>query len=186
MNINIEEEEEEEEEERGDENPSQKVTQSPPPPNKSVEAKKKKKNLCENCKRFKTVCLDGKFLLKVLAKTRGMKVIGWDGPSYLVGRVGTVLGGKNGSVQIKWDSNETEKVNFFYNLQYQGQFAFKFFCQKTEPTEAKQPAVPEDSEERSEGKDHIVSDRELFVGGLDKGLTDSQLKQYFEKFGKVT
>ena len=178
MSINID----EEGEERGDENQSQKVISSHL--NKPAEPKKKK-NMCDNCKRFRTVCLDGKFLLKVVAKTRGMKVIGWDGPSYLVGRVGTVLGGSNGSVQISWDLNEREKIHYF-NLEYEGKFAFKFFCQNSKPKDSEKPPVPEDSGERSEEKNYIISDRELFVGGFDKWLTDKQLKQYFEQFGSVT
>ena len=141
---------------------------------------KKKKNICCNCHRYKTVCLDGKFLLKVIKKTVGMKVVGWLGPPHLVGRVGTVVGGTDGNVVIRWDSNKQEK-DHSYSLYSQGKFAFKFFCQDIEPKD-ESPA----DEVKDEKATRPESDRKLYVGGLDQSVTDDCLKVHFEKFGKLT
>ena len=145
-------------------------------------------SICENCK--KTECMDGKFLVKVLKQTKGLKVVGWNGPSHFVGRVGTVVGRINGNVMLSWESDKKEKVEI-YSLQSQGQFAFKYFCRGVKAKVKAEPPPPavEKVEERKESgavEDKRPSDRKLFVGGLEKSVSDDYLKGYFEQFGKLT
>merc|ERR1712079_619518 len=88
---------------------------------------------------------------------------------------------------ICWDSDKKENVQI-YSLQYQGQFAFKYYCQDTKPKVKEEPEIAENSEETKEvpiGEKKAI-DRKLFVGGLEKRVTDEYLKEYFEQFGKLT
>ena len=136
---------------------------------------KKKKN-CRNCKMYKWGCLNGKFVLKVMKKTIGMKVVGWGGPPDLVGRVGTVVGGGKGEVSISWNSKHTSS----YSLLHEGEHAFKFFCLESEPT----PPIDDESLELE--SDVSEYDRKLFVGGLDHSVTDQYLREYFETYGALS
>ena len=141
------------------------------------EAGSKKKKNCRNCKMYKRQCLNEKFVLRVIKKTVGMKVVGWSGPPDMVGRVGTVVGGGEGEISVSWNSKQNEKVSS-YSLKHQGEHAFKFFCLESEPT----PTFDEESLD-SEVSEY---DRKLFVGGLDRSVTDQYLKEYFETYGTLT
>ena len=147
-------------------------------PDEEERGESKKKKNCQNCKMYKWGCLNGKFVLKVMKKTVGMKVVGWCGPPDLVGRVGTVVGGGQDKISISWNSKKNEK-SVSYDLQHQGEHAFKFFCLQNEPT----PTLDEESLEESEVSEY---ERKLFVGGLDHSVTDQYLMEYFETFGTLT
>ena len=147
------------------------------------EPQKKKRNICDNCKRYRTLCLDGKFLLKVIKKTEGMKVVGLLGPEAARwGRVGTVVGGTTGNVKILWDSDCSDKLQW-YSLRANGRFAFKFFCQQKNDPRMESPI----NNEREKVKSwYNETERKLFIGGLDISVTDDNLREYFAKFGKLT
>ena len=109
---------------------------------KSVSRKNKrvrirKERYCENCHLdSRYACLHGKHLLKVLEKSKGMKMkaCGKFWPPEKLGKIGEVVGGDNHSVQIMWDGTSARGDSghvVSYSLLVRGEYVFKFWCQES-------------------------------------------------------
>ena len=104
---------------------------------KSVSRKNKrvrirKERYCENCHLdSRYACLHGKHLLKVLEKSKGMKMkaCGKFWPPEKLDKIGKVVGGDHRSVQIMWDSDSGCVVS--YSLLVRGEYVFKFWCHES-------------------------------------------------------
>ena len=102
---------------------------------------------CKNCN-LHYPCLNGKFLLHVKEKTRGMKVktCGSSWPETMLGRVGAVEGGDKFKVKIRWISSNNETFPIIANYNYYNirgeegrkEYAFIFFCDDEEKKHVEQ------------------------------------------------
>ena len=121
---------------------------------------KKKKQFCENCRLHKANCLNGKFLLKVSERTRGMhfKTTGlfWDDIN--LGLVCVVEGGDTFSAEIRWvssDGNKTGAVET-YPLKYKQSHLFKFYCDMDESSPEKEIINSNVSIDKKPSTSHFV------------------------------
>ena len=106
------------------------------------ERSKKKKRFCDNCRLHKSACLNGKFLLKVSERTRGMhfKTTGRSWDDIILGRVCVVEDGDRFSAKIRWVSSDGNKIGAAetYPLSTNKDFAFKFCCDQESSTTIKE------------------------------------------------
>ena len=96
------------------------------------DGKKEKKQFCGNCRLHKSACLNGKFLLKVSERTRGMyfKTTGRSWADFKLDRLCVVESGDSFSARIRWVSSYGNKTGAVetYPLSTNKDFAFKFYC----------------------------------------------------------
>ena len=141
-----------------------------------VENNENERKFCPNCKRFIWNCRDSKFVREVTTKTIGVKV---KKGSY--GKVGRVVGGDAIGIAIRWNKNDNPVS---YDLVQNNRHIFRFFCENEhEPSQIDDDDDDDESVESNVGE---YDDKKLFVGSLDYSVTHDNLKEYFERFGRVT
>ena len=116
------------------------------------DGQKKKKQFCGSCRLHKSACLNGKFLLKVSERTRGMYFMttGRSWADFKLDRLCVVESGDSFSAKIRWVSSYGNKTGAVetYPLSTNKDFAFKFYCDQDISTTKKEIISSNVSNER--------------------------------------